>query len=218
MLAGTGLVLKPTVLSAGDAAGKGLAGVGNAFVGVGLGCPKGVGVGWVNGFEGEADAEGVCPNPPPAPKVNEGVVAGAADALDPNPPLAPNPPPALLLAPNANGEGLAGAADPNPFDWVALAPFKGPPNGPVVVLDPFVALPNANPVEGCWPPKPVLNPGPLVTILVGSRVGLSSIAASPPDGGVAGRAGAGAPNVKPLLAGAADALGAPNANGLDAGF
>lgn len=37
--------MKPTVLNAGEAAGKGLAGVGNAFVGVGLGWPKGLGFG-----------------------------------------------------------------------------------------------------------------------------------------------------------------------------
>jgi hypothetical protein len=53
------LVLKPTVLSAGEAAGKGLAGVGNAFVGVGLGCPKEAVFGCEKGLEGELVAEGV---------------------------------------------------------------------------------------------------------------------------------------------------------------
>lgn len=143
--------LKPTMLNAGEAAGKGLAGVGKALVGVGLGWPNGLGVGCVNGFEGEAVAEGVCPNPAPDPNVNAGVVDGAAavpPVLNPLPPP-PNPLPALLLLePNANGAGLAGVADPNPFDCAALVPFNGPPNGPPVELVPFVLLPNANPVDG----------------------------------------------------------------------
>lgn len=38
-------VLKPTGFRAGEAAGKGLAGVVNALVGAELGCPNGLGVG-----------------------------------------------------------------------------------------------------------------------------------------------------------------------------
>lgn len=69
-------------------------------------------------MEGEAVAEGVCPKPPPAPKVNPDVEAGAVDPLVPNPlpGVEPNPPLGLLLAPNANGAGLADVAGVSPFD------------------------------------------------------------------------------------------------------
>jgi hypothetical protein len=109
------LVLKPMVLRAGEAAGNGLAGVGNALVGAGLGCPNGVVVGWVKGLDGEADADAGCGNPPPPPNVKAGAAAGVEAPFVLNP-LLLNPLAVPLFAPKLNGAGLDGVAEaPKPL-------------------------------------------------------------------------------------------------------
>jgi len=108
-------LVKPTALSAGEAAGNGLAGVVNVLLGAGLGWPNGIFVvGCVKGFDGEVVADADWGNPP-APNVNPEVLAGMAFPFALNP-LLPNPFPVPLFAPKANGAGLAGAAGaPKPF-------------------------------------------------------------------------------------------------------